>query len=76
MKYRCNNCKKEFEIPGELETITLSNQYISTPYYTSQPATFTFYNVSSSPPITITIRKKICPHCHQLDFHEIKEAES
>jgi len=81
MKYQCNNCKKEFEIPGELETITLSNQYISTPYYPyyySSPPVFpfnpvTFYNVPPTPPITITIRKSICPYCHQLDFHELKE---
>jgi len=67
VKYQCNNCKKEFEIPGELETITVSNQYTSIPY--------TPYFTSSSPTITITVRKQICPYCHQLDFHEIKEAE-
>lgn len=56
MKYRCNNCKKEFEIPGEFETYSTSNQFI--PLKT-----------------TISVRKRICPYCHQLDFHEIKEAE-
>lgn len=57
MKYRCNSCKKEFEIPGERGTITLTNQYTPTP-------------------ITIVLRKEICPYCHQLDFHKIKEAET
>lgn len=69
MKYQCNNCKKEFEIPGEYETITLSS------YSPSAPSE-TFVNMRVFPTITITIRKSICPYCHQLDFHEIKEAGS
>ena len=66
MKYQCNNCKKEFEIPGELETITVSNYSPPTPL--GAPI-----NVYKFSPITTTIRKSICPHCENLDFHELKE---
>jgi len=67
MKYQCNNCRKEFEIPGELETHTTSNY--SYPIQQQR----TVVNVWSSSVITTTIRKSICPYCHQQDFHEIKE---
>jgi hypothetical protein len=57
----------EFEIPGEIETITASTQY-------NPPQLGTVFNPSiSSTVVTTTIRKQICPHCLQLDFHEIKE---
>jgi hypothetical protein len=67
VKYQCNNCKKEFEIPGEYETITLTN------YQPPIQQQGTVIPVTSLIASTTIIRKSICPYCHQLDFHEIKE---
>jgi len=66
MKYQCNNCKKEFDIPGELETQITSYQ----PLVQQQG---TIINIPLSSVTSTIIRKAICPYFHQLDFHEIKE---
>jgi len=62
MKYKCNKCEREFEIPGTLESHTVTN-YI--------PAVYPALAVAPTPSVTVIIKKKICPYCHELDFHDL-----
>jgi len=70
MKYKCRDCKKEFDLVGWQEEIT---NYYPQVYFSSfgyddpstSPQTYTNYSTSS------LTRVPICPFCKSLEIEEI-----
>lgn len=69
MKYRCRNCKKEFDLVGWQEAITNYYPQVQFPQTYENPNTIVYTNYSTSD----TTRVPICPFCKSLEIEEIAD---